>query len=266
MISVVCVYNNKNTFKNFLLKSLKKQMVQYELIEIDNSQGDFQSAAQALNDGGMRAQGDYIMFAHQDVNLLVCDWLSQAENMLTTIPDLGIAGVIGVQDSRPGYKAIWRNVIKYDYDQKELGNPIYEPEQVQTLDECLIIIPKQIFNKHSFDYKTCNSWHLYAVDYCLTIRNKGYSVYVLPLCVWHLSRGVAQDKWYKIILSLGIFETEYYLALKAVIKKHKHDFKQINTSCGCWQTSIPLFIQQLVVVIRRVVQGFTNLIFRKWIK
>jgi hypothetical protein len=37
MISVVCVYNDKEILKKYLLKSLKNQSVEYELILIDNT-------------------------------------------------------------------------------------------------------------------------------------------------------------------------------------------------------------------------------------
>ncbi|MBT9147284.1 MAG: hypothetical protein DDT32_01038 [Syntrophomonadaceae bacterium] len=45
MISVVCVYNNEDILNDWLLKSLKHQTVEFELITIDNTRNTFKSAA-----------------------------------------------------------------------------------------------------------------------------------------------------------------------------------------------------------------------------
>ena len=55
MISIVCVYNNERLLADFLLDSLNRQTVHYELITIDNTENQFASAAQALNCGGRRS-------------------------------------------------------------------------------------------------------------------------------------------------------------------------------------------------------------------
>jgi len=68
MISIVCVYNDEITLKDYLLKSLENQTSKHELILIDNTQGKYKSAAGALNWGGGKAKGKYIMFVHQDVH------------------------------------------------------------------------------------------------------------------------------------------------------------------------------------------------------
>lgn len=78
MISVVCVYNNEKTLKSVLLESLERQTVEYELITLDNRDGRFKSAAEALNYGGAKAKGDYIMFVHQDMWLGTDSWLEDA--------------------------------------------------------------------------------------------------------------------------------------------------------------------------------------------
>ena len=98
MISIVCVYNNEEIFNNYLLKSLKSQTAKHEEILIDNTQGRFKSAAEALNWGGRKAKGKYIMFVHQDVDLSSNTWLENAENILDPIINLGIAGVAGMSE------------------------------------------------------------------------------------------------------------------------------------------------------------------------
>ena len=95
MISIVCVYNNKEILENYLLKNLSTKSVEYELILIDNTNGKFKSAAEAINYGGKKAKGNYLMFVHQDVNLSSPSWLMDVESILKNLDNLGVAGVAG---------------------------------------------------------------------------------------------------------------------------------------------------------------------------
>lgn len=56
--SIVCVYNNKEILRKYLLKSLKKQTESYELILIDNTNKQFSSVAEGLNAGGKKSKGE----------------------------------------------------------------------------------------------------------------------------------------------------------------------------------------------------------------
>ena len=69
MISIVCVFNDKKVLNEYLLESLKNQTAHYELILIDNTKNKFKSASEALNYGAKNANGNYLMFVHQDVYL-----------------------------------------------------------------------------------------------------------------------------------------------------------------------------------------------------
>lgn len=225
-ISIICVYNNIDTLEKYLLKSLKNQSIQYELILVDNTSGEYNSAAEALNFGGVKANGSYLMFIHQDFELGSNTWLEESENILNNLEKLGVAGVAG------------KNTRKCVSNIKEGIPPalsgsihITEPEEVLTIDECLIIIPNNLFKKIQFDEIICDNWHLYASDYCLTIKKLGYKSYVLPMDGYHASPGSS-------------FSGEtYYPTLKKIVKKHKKDYKWIYTTTGSWSTIIPLNLQ-----------------------
>ena len=47
-------------------------------------------------------KGKYVMFVHQDIDLLTDSWLKSAEDMLDSIPNLGIAGVAGKLNIKKG--------------------------------------------------------------------------------------------------------------------------------------------------------------------
>lgn len=226
MISIVSVYNNKRLLENYLLKSLKTQTIDFELILLDNTGGKFSSAAEALNCAGDKAKGEYLMFVHQDYDLSSNVWLDDAEKIIKNLENVGVVGIAGKYD---------RNMVSNITTgvPPVLAGPIQieKPQKVQTLDECLIITPKKVFEEIHFDEAVCDNWHLYATDYCLAVKKAGYDVYVLPLGGYHASPGYS-------------FTPEaYYSTLKKLVKKYKGDYKWIYTSTGSWSTVYPLFLQ-----------------------
>lgn len=236
MISIICVYNDESITGDWLLKSLKDQTVEFELIKIDNTKGAFKSAAEALNYGGKKAKGKYIMFVHQDVNLISNLWLENAEKILDSISDLGIAGVAGMREIKVlgihkvgtvpienGIGVIYHGLGKEPW---RCNKNFQEPVEVQTLDEQVLIIPRDVFENLKFDGKICAGWHLYGVDYCLSVKQIGFKSYVLPLPVCHLSTGPLTEP----------LSESYYVTLNRIIEKHKKE-KIIYTTCGLWYTN-----------------------------
>ncbi|GAB6056377.1 glycosyltransferase [Methanobacterium movens] len=225
MISVICVYNNKKILDDYLLKSLDLQNVDYELILIKNTNQKFKSAAEALNYGGKKAEGNLLMFVHQDFELEI-DSLELIDQYLNSLENVGIAGVAGKYNKQLVSK------IRTGVPPELPGEIAFEkPLKVQTLDECITIIPQSIFKKIQFDEITCDNWHLYATDYCLSVKSWGYDVYVIPLEGYHVSPG------YSFSGDL------YYSTLKKLVKKHKGNYKWIYTTTGSWSTVYPLFMQ-----------------------
>lgn len=256
MLSAVCVYNNQKTLNEYLLRSLETQTSKYELILVDNTRGRYRSAAEALNWGGKRAKGKYVMFVHQDVDLCSNSWLEEAEKILDSLPDLGIAGVAGKREDVKGVMTISQHG-----DPPKLAGGIYIEKivEVQTLDECLVIIPKSVFHTLQFDGEVCNNWHLYAVEYCLSARESGFGVYTIPMFIYHKSTGASTKNRFQTILSLGSLPGEYYQTLGKLLKKHKDYIRRVYTTCGDWNTSYPLILQR----IGTVVKGGVKLLLRK---
>jgi len=238
MISIVCVYNNQRTLKNVLLKSLANQTAEFELLTLDNTGYRFKSAAEAMNHGGARAKGDYIMFAHQDVWLGSSSWLEEAEEILESIPDLGIAGVAGISEKG-------RNImegIKFSFEQFDeacwIGvGPIQKPEEVQTLDECLLIIPRPVFGELQFDEKVFDGW--------------------IPASCFHSCLRAIYRPWeFKELLK---FQKRLYL-------KHRRNYKPIYTWMGevSWLNLRKREIKQLLApVYFRVFPDFKDMLKRE---
>lgn len=236
MFSIICVYNNEKVLNDYLIKHLETQNKNYELILLDNTSKKFVSAAKALNYGANKAKGEYLMFAHQDFDLHGDTWLKEAEKIMINLEDVGIAGIAGRSQEKGWTITNIKEGIPPKYISPE---KIKEPIKVQTLDECLFIIPKTIFKLIKFDEEVCDDWHLYAVDYCLSIKNIGYEAYVIPLSGYHKSHADS--------LSGG-----YYLTLRKLLKKHGN-YETILTTMGDWSLSYPLIIQKYFYLIKNKV-------------
>ena len=212
MLSIICVYNNRNILERCLLNSLEKQNTEYELILLDNTYGEFTSAAKALNFGAKKSKGKYLMFIHQDFKFNSPSWLEEIEKNLNNLDKFGVAGVAGkksrkcISNIKEGVPPVLAGSIQ-----------IVEPEDVLTIDECLIIIPKKLFSITQFDEACCDDWHLYASDYCLTVKKAGYKVYVLPMRGYHASSG-------------NSFSGEtYYPILRKLVKKYIRIIIKLST-------------------------------------
>jgi hypothetical protein len=228
MLSIICVYDNKDILEKCLLNSLRIQSNEYELILLNNTTGEFNSAAKALNFGGKKSKGKYLMFIHQDFMFDSTTWLEEIENTLNNLDNFGVAGVAGKYDRncisniKTGIPPIFAGPIQ-----------ITKPIEVQTIDECVILTSKKLFNDIKFDEVTCDDWHLYAADYCLTVKKAGFKVYVLPMDGYHVSAGDSFSS------------KTYYPILKKFVKKYKNEYKWIYTTTGSWSTIYPLSMQIL---------------------
>ena len=128
MFSIICVYNDDKILHDYLLESINEQDVNCELILIDNTEDSYSSAAAALNAGGKKATGEYLIFAHQDIKLDSPHWLRNAKDAISGLPDFGIAGVAGKIDG----SGVITN-IKHGSPPRFAGKyRVKEPVEVQT--------------------------------------------------------------------------------------------------------------------------------------
>lgn len=230
MISIVCVYNNETILNKYLIESLNDATSGYELILVDNTANRFKSASEALNFGGNKARGDYIVFIHQDIKLNSPNFLEKLETMLDEISDLGIAGMAGVSED---IKGVISNITQGESSELVGKNKIEKSLKVQTLDECLIVIPSPVFDLLKFDEGTCDDWHLYGVDYSLSVRELGLNAYVLPMYIYHRSPGYSMSNGYDV-------------TMEKLLKKHRDNYKWIYTTLGNYNTHLPLSLQKNV--------------------
>jgi hypothetical protein len=246
MISIICVFNDKKVLNEYLLESLKDQTAHYELILIDNTNRKFKSAPDAFNNGAKNAKGNYLMFVHQDVDLCSKNWVENVEYVLNSLSNLGIAGVAGkskegvVSNIKHGIPPILAGKIQ-----------IIRPTQVQTLDECLFILPKPVFNMYKFDEEICNDWHLYTVEYCLRVLKSNLNVFVIPNNIYHASAGYSISK-------------SYFVILENLLRKYENDYKCIYTTVWNWNSSYSFSLQKIWYLIRLKISNFRRFLIRRW--
>lgn len=215
-ITVICCYNNDKTYQESLVRSINKQNGNIKLIGVDNTKNNFSSASKALNYGATLAESDLLVFVHQDVIIEDVNFFQQLLEYANNYPEslLGIAGV-----GEDG--VIYTNLVQ-GHEKKAGGIAINTILAAQSLDEVLVCIPKELFNRVLFDEKTCDHWHLYGVDLALSLKKMGYKSYVVPLTLHHLSTGKLSK--------------DYAFSLYKVIRKHRKHIVKLETTCSSTKT------------------------------
>ena len=241
MVSIICVFNNRKILENYLLKSLKIQKeVEYELILIDNTNNTFNSASSALNFGGKKAQGDFLIFVHQDISFKEEYTLKNFVDKLYRYPN-SIVGMAGMLDEGVITK------IKHGKENKYAGTiNSFTPQEVQSVDECIFSIPKKIFNENYFNEEIIKGWHLYAVEYSVRLANKGIKTFVVDVeGIYHLSPGYSMNN-------------SYYKILKKILKKYK--VKKLYTTMKIWPNNFFKLNSIIIInIIKRNIKKFLKL-------
>jgi len=232
-MSIICVYNNKDILEKYLLSSIATQTVDVEVVLVDNRDNKYTSAASALNSGAERAHGKYLVFSHQDINLNVDTWVEDTVDLLETLDNVGIVGVAGKIDDSLVYSNILQGIPPRDVTPYKLDGV----EHASTVDECLMIIPRSVFMDNHFDEVTCPDWHLYGVDYVLSIKKKSYEAYLIPSMLEHASPGDSMSE-------------AYYTTLAKLQRKHLKN-RLIRTCMGDWFTFIPVSLQKIIKKVKK---------------
>lgn len=212
MISIICCYTKKEVLESMLMESLKKQKTKFETIFIDNTDNTFSSAAKALNFGLNRSNGEYILFVHQDILFEDENFLEKIKLSIKEIGSDIIVGSAGITEKDKVYSNMKHGPNMLPAGQFTIVNPV----RVQTLDEVMLAAKKSIFEKINFDEVTCDNWHLYGADLCLSAACKGIDSYAIPLNIYHKS--------------MGNVDNDYMKSLHKLVEKHKKNYPMIYTT------------------------------------
>jgi hypothetical protein len=155
-----------------------------EYIIADNCSGNEFNAYEAINHFFKIAKGEYIIIVHQDVR--VVDSREKLEQCLSELErkdsDWAICGNAGGWD----YKKTYYHLD----DNGDIRKSDNLPQRVFSLDENLLIIKA---SKNLAASSNIDSFHFYGTDLCIVADFLGYSSYVIPFMVRHLSKGNLKD-------------------------------------------------------------------------
>ena len=151
-----------------------------EYIIADNTQGNIFDAYQAINRFIRESQGMYLIVVHQDVRCIDNKYqLEKCLNDLSQIDDkwaiCGNAGAIG-----------YHQFVYHITNGGKIIKHTNLPARVSSLDENFLIINTKSSITISSDI---SGFHLYGTDLCIIADFLGYSCYVIPFMVRHLSLG-----------------------------------------------------------------------------
>ncbi len=229
MISIICCYNNKTVYNDFLLKSINNcNYSNCEIIGLDNSNCTYSSISQAYNYALSQIKGDWIFFCHQDV-AFERDFFKEMEKYLNTQnkDQVRIFGFAGITDDG----TVYSNIQRRNSREYIIRNQITKETNVISLDECCFIVSKNTMDKLGyFDEKVCNNWHMYCVELCLRSLINGGSNICLPDIIYHKD-GKNQ---------LNVTLDKYFLGTAyRVSKKYKNNFDVLYTPCYKTSTKSP---------------------------
>jgi hypothetical protein len=220
--SVVSCVSNRELFQEALGASAEMARREpVEFVAIDNAENQY-SAPQALNRGAALANGEVLVFLHQDVHL-PAGWFERLSDQIRIVErtsrDWGVLGVFGVsQDGR---------MVGHIDDPHGLRRWGCLPCRVQSLDEVCLVIRSE--SGLRFDDEL-GGFHLYGADLCLQAQKRGMDCYALDVPLKHLSGGKVDDRFWKMARR---FETKW--------RNMAGSPAAVETTCGIFQTRDGIF-------------------------
>lgn len=220
--SLITIVNKEPLYQEFKRNLAEQQGVSYELIKVNNDHNQYQSARLAFNEAAQQARGEYLVFLHPDMRFLDPDALRDILAEITSLDNLGVAGIAGSPLALNQHKRSYIVTSMVQGTHREsVGELIDSPVAVQTVDESFFVMTAAFFRQHPFT--TMTGWHFYSVEECLVALLNGYTNYVVPSRAWHQSPGSSENLQY---VQMGY----------QIVKKYGQSFPWINTTVEQWPT------------------------------
>jgi len=152
-----------------------------EFIIADNTKKNNFDAYQAISNFLKTSTGEYLIVVHQDVRTI-----DNKQKLLSCLEDLNkidSSWAICGNSGGLGYHQTVLHITHLD----QTHTPIEKlPHPVVTLDENFLVIKKSTNLTISPNLK---GFHLYGTDLCIIAKFMGYTSYVIPFMLLHLSEG-----------------------------------------------------------------------------
>ncbi len=182
----VSAVNNRSVLEaNLLASPCLRQPCAHEML----IQEGFASASKAYNDAIDKAQGEFLIFTHQDM-IFPEQWLAELDQALGYLedqdPNWGVLGCYGETQNDGGRGYLFQPAWGV------MGAPFDRPAPVRTLDEIVLVLRKSSglrFDDH------LPHFHLYGTDLCLRAESMGMTNYaVSAFCIHNTGQGFVLPK------------------------------------------------------------------------
>jgi GT2 family glycosyltransferase len=174
----------------------------YELIRIS----DARSLCEGYNRGLDQARGKYVIFSHDDIEILTPDFRDRLLRHLERFDLLGIAGTTRLVDgawNAAGQPWVHGQCVQPDVD----GGPGYNVEvygkaqhvvqpDIQAIDGVFMAARRSMAKSVRFDAKTFDAFHLYDIDFSFRAFRERWRLGVCnDILIYHASRGDYGEAW-----------------------------------------------------------------------
>ena len=165
---------------------------------------DAKSLSEGYNRGAARANGDVLIFCHDDIQLVQRDFGQRLLHHLSTYDIVGVAGtsrLVNGDWTHAGLPHVHGQLIHkqpgesgYSYFCAGLQGPI--DDKIQALHGMLIATHRYVWEALHFDEATFDGFHLYDIDFSYRAFLAGYRLGVpLDLLLIHFSTGENDRVW-----------------------------------------------------------------------
>jgi cellulose synthase/poly-beta-1,6-N-acetylglucosamine synthase-like glycosyltransferase len=173
----------------------------YELIRIKNTP----SLAHGYNQGMERSTGEFLIFSHDDIEILTPDFCTRLLAHLESFDLVGVAGTSRLLDGRwisAGQPWIHGQVMERAPTEDGLVLTVFGPPEqrargsIQALDGVFLAARRRAAESLRFDEKMFDGFHLYDIDFSYRTHLAGLRVGVCnDILIYHDSLGRATGPW-----------------------------------------------------------------------
>jgi len=166
---------------------------------------DARSLAEGYNRGVANSRGEYLLFCHDDVEILSGDFAARLKEHLNRFDLVGVAGTTRLIHPAwffAGPPHIFGQIVnpapEGQFNVTIFGAPTPVVRNIQAIDGVFIAARRSVFSRLRFDEETFDGFHLYDVDFSYAAYQAGMQLAVAnDIHLFHNSEGNFGPDWKK---------------------------------------------------------------------
>jgi hypothetical protein len=231
--SIITCSIDRAKFERYEAMLQQRFSLPYELIKIS----DAQSLCEGYQRGAAQARGQYLIFCHDDIELLNSDFAAHLQSALKQFHLVGVAGTSKLTSGKwvaSGFPFLHGHIAhghpegnSYTYINYGCYKDPALVAEIQALDGVFFAVRREVWEDLGFDDQNFDGFHLYDLDFSYRAFLAGYKLAVdYRLELLHFSSGSFDRTWNRY---------KYFFQ-----KKFKGSLEQIDNRSLPYYISIPL--------------------------